>query len=414
MKKRLVLLPTVLTLFLYLFTSPAHAQTSPVSNKDLSADSKVALRTIVPECVTEIDLKAALGEDVYDVEDAWMLNADVCVILRQPLEEEDSELIVLDTRDHTVLSRTPIPYQTYNPEQGFDDGVFYLLMAPLDTDNYNDLFFLVKATVAPDGTVIFDTVPEGLTVMPGGKTAAREAADRSLYAVDLKTNKEELLIQGVAPMTRDSQGASYETFLKYVPCPDDEGYDTLTFPIDEETYYENDMLLWRDFYVYKPLDEYRFVYQVFGWEWGAGYGIYDLKTRTDHRITGRGYLCGMAGNTLYGSALRTDADTLASSPLPPSVQEQLETANAMGSDVDYDISKDGRLLALAGMKSERSDTSTVTITDIQTGNIIKTYEIYNPFAVESSVSFYGDTRCMLFFWPMEHGSAYIYLFDIEE
>jgi len=414
MKKRLILLLFVLPLFLCLVKSPAHAQTSPVSSKALSADSKAARRTIVPEGVTEIDLQVALGEDVYDVEDAWMLNADVCVILRQPLEEENSELIVIDTRDNTVLSRTPIPYYTYNPELGFDDGVFYLLMTRLDTDNYDDLFFLVKATVAPDGTVIVGTVPEGLTVMPGGKTAVREAADRSLYAVDLKTNKEELLIQGVAPMTRDSQGASYETFLKYVPCPDDEGYDTLTFPIDEETYYENDMLLWRDFYVYKPLDEYRFVYQVFGWEWGAGYGIYDLKTRTDHRITGRGYLCGMAGNTLYGSTLRTDADTLASSPLPKTVQEQLETANAIGSDEDYDISKDGRLLALTGMKSRRSDACTVTITDIQTGNIIKTYEIYNPFAVESGISFYGDTRFMVFFQPREHGSAYIYLFDLEE
>ncbi len=414
MKKRLIFLLFFLFLFQSLVKSPARAESSPVSSEELSANSKAALYTVVPEGVTEIDLKVALGDGVYDVEDAWMLNADICVILRQPLEEIDSELIVLDTRNNKALSRTPVPHVPYQSEQGFDDGLFYLQYTSEDEDTYDDFRSYVKVTVAPDGTVMIGTVPNGFMVMPGGKTAIREVVDRSLYAVDLKTNKEELLIQGVAPMTQDSQGASYETFLKYVPCPDDEGYDTLTFPIDEETYYENDMLLWRDFYVYKPLDEYRFVYQVFGWEWGAGYGIYDLKTRTDHRITGRGYLCGMTGNTLYGSALMTDVNNLESSPLPKTVQEQLETANAMECDVDYDISLDGRLLALTGMKSERSDGSTVTITDIQTGNIIKSYDIYNPFALESSVTFYGDTRFMLFFLPREHGSAYIYLFNVEK
>ncbi len=413
----------LLVLSLCLFQSLAHADTSPAGRDELSAGSKVKLRTVVPEGVTEIDLRVALGDDASDVHGAWMLNADVCVILRQLSEAGDDEIIVLDTRDYTVLSRTPIPYITYRPEQGFQDGMFYLLLTPLDTDNYEDLFFLVKATVAPDGTVIIGTVPEGLTVMPGGKTAVREA-DGSLYAVDLKTGKEELLIQGVPQMTRCFDGASYETFLKYVPCPDDVFYDgkyedgspfPITLPIDEDTYYNKDMWLWRDFYVYKPLDEYRFVYKTIGWEWGAGFGIYDLKTRTDHRITGRGDFYGMAGNTLYGSTLRTDVGTLESSPLPKSVQEQLIEAYARDIGVvDYDISLDGRLLALTGMKSRRSDASTVTITDIRTGSIIKAYDIYNPFARERSVSFYSDTRFMLFLHPEEHGSAYIYLFNVEK
>lgn len=423
MKKRLFLLLFFLTLFLCLFQIQANAETSPVSSEELSVDSKVELRTIVPEGVTEIDLRVALGDDASDVYDAWMLNADVCVILRQLSEAGDDEIIVLDTRDYTVLSRTPIPYHTYQPEQGFHDGMFNLLMTPLDTDNYDDLFFLVRATVAPDGTVIISTVPEGLTVMPGGKTAIREA-DGSLYAVDLNTYEEELLIQGVPQMTRDSEGASYETFLEYVPCPDDDVYDgknvdgspfPITFPIDEDTYYDKDMWLWRDFYVYKPLDEYRFVYKVIGWEWGTGFGIYDLKTRTDHRITGRGDFYGLAGNTLYGSTLMADIDTLETSPLPKSVQEQLEEAYAMEVGiVDFSISPDGKLLALTGMKSRRLGASTVTITDILTGNIIKAYDIYNPFAWECSVSFYGDKRFMLFFHPEEHGSAYIYLFNVEE
>ena len=424
MKKRSVLLLLVLSLFLCLVKSPAHAEISPVGREEVSADLPMELRTVVPEGVTEIDLRVALGDDASGVHDAWMLNADILVILRDLSEAGDDEIIVLDTRDNTVLSRTPIPYITYLPEQGFFDGVFYLLLTPIDADVYDASFSYVKATVAPDGTVDIGTASGMLTVMPGGKTAVRRAADASLYAVDLATGEEELLIQGVPPMTRDSGGASYETFREYVPCPDDVGYDgkdaggyplSMTFPIDEDTYYGNDIWFWRDFYVYKPLDEYRFVYKVSGWEWGAGFGVYDLKTRTDHRITGRGDFYGMAGNTLFGSTLMADADTLETLPLPKSVQEQFYEAYAMENGVvDYDISQDGRLLALTGMKSRRSDASTVTITDIRSGGIIKAYDIYNPFAWECDVSFYGDTRFMLFFQPGEHGSAYIYLFDAAE
>lgn len=402
MKRRLVLLLFVLSLLLCLFQSPAYAEIPPAG------------RTVVPEGVTEIDLRTALGDGVADVEYAWMLNADICVLIRQPPGAGESELIVLDLRDNRFLSRTPVPRVMNQPEQGFENGVFYLLLTPLDTENYDIAFYYVKATVAPDGTVDITTVPGGLIVMPGGKTAIREAADRSLYAMDLATYRMERLIQGVAPMTLDWEGASYDTFLKYVPCPDDIGCNELTFPIDEDTYYENALFLWRDFYVYKPLDEYRFVYKVYGWEWGAGYGIYDLKTHTDHRITGSGTLCGMVGNTLYGSALKTDADTLESWPLPVSVQEQLEDANDMGSEAEYGISPDGRLLAVTGTESWSSDTNTVTVTDLDTGRVIKAYDIYNPFAWESSVSFYGDTHLMLFFFPREHGSAYMYLLNTAE
>ena len=409
-----------LSLCLCLFLSPAYAESPPAGNEETSADSSAELRTVVPEGVTEIDLRVILGDGAAGVNYAWMLNADTCVLLRELNEAGDDEIIVLNIRDNTVLSRTPVPYATYDPEQGFSDGVFYLLMTPLD--NYDDMFFVVKAAVTPDGTVNITTVPKGITVMPGGKTAIRQA-DGSLYAMDLKTYKMELLIQGVSQMTRDWEGASYETFLKYVPWPDDVFYDgkyedgypfPITFPVDENTYYDNNIYLWRDFYVYKPLDEYRFVYKVYGWEWGAGYGIYDLKTHTDHRITGRGHLCGMAGATLYGSALKTDMDTLVSSPLPASVQDQLYDATAMESSAGIDFSPDGRLMAITNTKSPyNEDASTVTVTDMETGDI-KAYDIDNPFASEATVSFYDNTRFMLFFYPKENGSAYIYLIDTAE
>ena len=408
MKKRPVLLILIFSLLLCLPCSPVHAETSPVSPDDTSADVPAEQRTIVPEGVQEIDLRDAFKDGAADVHHAWMLNADTCVLLKE-LNGAGDELLVLDMRNNAILSRTPVP-EAYWFEQCFEDGMFCLLMTP--SDNYNDIFFTVKAAITPDGAVNITTVPKGPTVMPGGKTAIREA-DGSLYAIDLKTYKMELLIQGVPSESMYWEGASYETFLKYVPWPDDVGYDEVTFPVDEDTYYDNNIFHWRDFDVYKPLDEYRFVYKVYGWEWDAGYGIYDLKTRTDHRITGRGSLCGIIGNTIYGSALKTDIDTLESSPLPNSVQEQLEYANEMGSCAEFDISPDGRLMALTGKKFWHSDANTVTVTDMETGEI-KAYDIDNPFASESTVSFYDDTRFMLFFYPNENGSAYMYLFEAGE
>jgi hypothetical protein len=379
----------------------------------------------MPEGVTEINLRTVLGDDVLDITDAWMLSADTCVLLWSQREGENYwqflyELIVLDMRDLSILSRTPIPSANYLVDQGWDDRKFCLLFAQEDAHWHGPY---TKATIAVDGTVDVSASPSNLTVMPGGKTAIRKEFEGSLYAVDLATGEEGMLIQGVAGL---GGGLSYEALLKYIPCPDDIGGYTgedpfdvgpldIPFPIDEGEFPGYDIWFFRNFYVYKPLDEHRFVYEVSGWEWGAGYGVYDLQTRTDHRITGRGHFYGMAGNKLFGSTLMTDANTYESSPLPETVQEQFEWISAWEDGwVDHDISPDGRLLALTGMKSRRNDASTVTITDIRTGDIIKTYDIYNPFATEHSVAFCDDTRFVLFCAPEALGSAYIYLFNIEE
>ena len=384
--------------------------------------------TVVPEGVTEIDLRAVLGGDALDVEDAWMLNADVSVILRRLQEIAGYELILLNMRDLSVLSRTPVSHAKYDywREPGREDGAFYLLFTPEGFDWDDPEFSFVKAIISPDGTV--DTsasVPSRRTVMPGGKTAVRKADDGSLYAVDLDTGEEELLIQGVAGFQGEY---SYEAYLGYVPCRDDIEYNvdedgdslSIPFPLDEDSFDDYWPYFYREFYVHKPLDEHRFVYTVSGWEWGAGFGVYDLQTRTDHRITGSGFFYGVVGNTLYGATLMADANTYETSPLPETVRWQLgEVYQMEDGRVDYDISPDGRLLAFTGMKSRYAiygiaDGHTVTITDIQTGEVIKAYDIDNPFASEYSVTFYGDTRFMLFFRPEESGSAYIYLFDAEE
>lgn len=399
------------------------------------AESLADLRTTVPAGMTEIDLRKILGDDALGISNAWMMNENVCVLLRSPLEDGEKELIWLNLQDLSILSRTPVPYEGFFAGQGWEDGTLCLLFEPDGQDFYSHEYYYtydpeityIKAIVAQDGTVSFDGASSKLTLMPGGDTAIREGHYGSLYSVDMDTGEERLLIQGTA----GPYGiVSYEAYLKYVPFRDDEGFYeedangnliSLPFPQDEESYPMYGA--YHGFSMYKPLDEYRFVYVGYGWEWGTGFGIYDLQTNTDHRITGRESFFGMVGNTLYGSILSADANTFASSTLPQPVQDEFERVVDSwwgGSVADYDISPDGMLLALLDTQSMRegsaagSEAHTVTITDIQRGDLVKTFDIDNPFATESTVSFYDDTRLMLFYRPEDLGSAYIYLFDIAE
>jgi hypothetical protein len=427
MKKRPLLLLLVFSLFLYPFQSPAHAAGEH--------------RTTLPEGVTEIDLRTVLCEDAADLENAWMLNSDICILLlSQPEDGEDIyasthyELIVLNMRDLSILSQTPISRVEYYYQQGREGNSFYLLFEPDGAEWYDPAFTYIKATIAPNGVVnIDDSVPNRFTVMPGGKMAIRTADDGSLYAVDLVSGEEDLLIQGVPGLGlfwdygyRDDEIAERfpfwnedgEVLAEYVPFWDELPENWKDWPDGSYPFEPNngDFSI-RQFHMEKPLDEHRFVYSVSSWEWDAGYGIYDLRTRTDHRITGRGFFYGMGGNTLYGSTVRADADTYEPSLIPESVRDQFRWIRESwygNGHLDYDISPDGRLLALTGMKSRSSDADTVTLTDLGTGDLVKAYNIDNLYATEGTVSFYDDTHFILFCVPKENGSAYIYLFNTEE
>jgi hypothetical protein len=179
----------------------------------VSAEGALAeLLTVVPEGVTEIDLRTVFGDDVTDVEDAWMLNADICVILQQLLPEtEGYALFVWDKQNRSILSRTHVPFaEYYRHQQGWENGALYLLFV----DRSGPEFSFTKAIVAQDGTVDVGTsTSSGFTIMPGGKTAVRETGDGSLYAVDLDTGEEELLIQGVAGFQGEYSKAILKVFL---------------------------------------------------------------------------------------------------------------------------------------------------------------------------------------------------------
>lgn len=413
MKMRCLLV--VLFLLICPIVSPAHAATA-------SGFEPASARTIVPDGMREIDLRAVLGSGAISY--IGMVNADICAVVRIEEEAAGNELIVLDVQDLSVLSRTLFSNTAYyRYRKSIEDGVFYLLFEQNDADRNDPKYTSTKVTIVADGTISIENVaPERLLEMPGGQTAIRQADDGSLYAVDLISGEDDLLIQGVSD--KGSPYVDYELALQYVPCWDDDWYmqededggSYVLTPIDKDRFYANDYIgCFREFYVHKALDEHRFVYVGYGWEWGAGYGVYDLQTRTDHRITGRGDFLGMRGDMLFGSVLVADANTYEASLLPETVQAQFEWIMAReDGHVDFDISPDGRLLALLGMKSRRSDAHTLTITDIQTGEIIHDYDIDNPFATEHSVAFYDDTHFMLYSKRRDGGAGYMYLGGIEQ
>lgn len=425
MKKGLTLVYLALHLLLCLFQAPAYGEswmirhgksmTEEADEASVHWESPEERHTIVPTDVTEIDLRTVLGDGAQHVKNVWMLQDNRCIILQtRYVEEEGFEhtIVFWDVEHRSILSQASVSRAEYQTWPGWDDGAFYLLFA-LEQDTSSGTgpseYRYKRASISLDGMVsVDDDMPDRLTMMPGGKTAIRDGADGGLYAVDIATGKEQLLLFGIS--VADMFAAGFNTIAEYVPFWDE-------YRDDEYPYDLVDMNIYfvRDFYVYAPLDEHRFVYGVNGWEWGVGYGVYDLRTRTDHRITGRDYFFGIGGDWLFGEALMADANTYETFPVAASVQEQFGWVMAQeNGHVAYNISPDGRLLALTGMKSRREDASTVTITDLQTGDALIDYNIDNPFAYEYSVDFYDDTHLMLFCRPQEHGSAYLYLFDLTE
>lgn len=410
-----------------------------------ASETQVAL----PKGVTKISLEEILGRDASDITDVWLINENICVLLRYlgegGLYPINDELIVLDAGSGSVLSRTLIPDVDYLSKTDWEDGLLHLKFVQIhyDEETYSEDYYDVKITLDLNGTVSnIIAIPREPVLMADGQIEIHHSNDGSLYAVDVATGEEKILLQGVSD--NGLYTVSYEDAIKYVPFwdeiePGEEEWDGKDYdyscsdffpsPLLECDYDPNDFIMdaFREFYVYKPLDEYRFVYTVSGWEYSAGFGIYDLETYTDHRITGRGALFGLAGNTLFGAMIKADVNTYETFYYPESVKEQLFEVSLNRWIQDYpaycDISPDGKWLVLTGMKTRHrntdydvptfGDVSTASVTNIETGKIVKSYNIDDPYLWEWDLSFYDDTHFMLL-CQSEEGYPIIYLFDIEE
>ncbi len=356
---------------------------------------------------TQVNLSKIIGSEAEHAANAWMLNEEVCALCLQPPEDESMEVLLIQMKDVAVLSRHPVPGATYLEGYGWDGDTFYMEFMAWDAENEDAPPKRIRVSVATDYVVSVREVSRSSITMPDGQTIIREADDGSLYADNLLTKESNLLLQGVrAPYTADLQEVPYELFLQYEASPDEVGYDgtdmegnplPFALPIDEQTFRDNDIWFWRNYHAVKALDDSRFVYTVSGWEWGAGFGIYDLKTHTNYRMTGRGYYYGMVGSTLYGSSLAVDSETYQAKPLPPTVQAQLEKVSALMDEVTvYDISPDGKMMAFLEDVSEDAEYKLMTILDAQTGNTLWVEEVLEGFSGSFNIQFYGNARLMIY------------------
>lgn len=372
--------------------------------------------------VREVDLRPALGDAAGEIVGAWMLDKDSCVLHRLAADTGDEELIILSLQGLSVRARHPITMTSYMKQLTREEGGLSLLF---ETAGQGDgSASALKVQVRPDGQVSMVSLWDGPTAMPDGQVSVSTNEDGSLIATEVATGKQKLLVQGVpASMTEAQQGRAYASYLQYQPFADDVGYDGkdaegspigLQLPLNEAAFQENSLWLARTFYLQEALDAHRFLYTAHGWEWGAGFGIYDLQAQQDHRFTGRGFFYGRHGNKLLGAQVMADLESYEVLPLPASIQEQLEQVSAMEDGrVAFAVSPSVSLFALTGLKSRQDDAHTLSIADISTGEQLFSYDIDNPLAIEDGIDFYDDNHLLLFMSAEEQGSAFLYLFELE-
>lgn len=361
--------------------------------------------------VDRISLDSVLGTASAQVIDARGLGPDAYLLSTRSADGTGMDLTVVHALHHAVIARQHIPEAAFMSAQWWSGGALHLELS----DHMMDT---IQLTVTPEGSISLEEHTEGELSMPGGNTLIRRSPDGSLYSVDKASGRETLLLQGVP--TSEQEAGAYQKYRAYVLVPDDYGYDltddqgrALTHPVSEAVFQENEYMLSRAFHAFGPLDAQRFLYTVTGWEWCAGFGVYDLSTSTDHRITGSGCLFDRKGDRLFGSAVAADAATLETQPLPQPVQAALAAVTEMSDgNVDFAISPDGGLLAIAGMRSRDDSARDLSLLDIQTGALLGEYDTDVEDEREFRVSFLSSDRILLFPSPQEEGPEAMYILQL--
>lgn len=369
---------------------------------------------------TSIDLGRVLNESALHLVDAFVVNEQACALLYQSPGEGQLELIFFDLVGLKALHSVLLSGAESLLSRAMVGETLCLTFTPKGWEEGQPL---LSACVQPDLTVTFGTTRDDEVLLPGGQTAILTAEDGSLVAKDVQTGQETLLIKGIPPSFLTPSGQpDYQSFLQYQPVKDDVGYDgqdaygmQLTLPKTQQEYEENEFQLVRSFHFYQPLSATRFVYAAFGWEWGAGFGVYDLAKKSDHRFTGRGSLFGLKDGKLISTTLIADTQTLQSSPLPKNITGQLEEVVAMeDSVVAYDIAKNGRLLAIAGLNTREEGAPVLRVSDLNTGRALYEAQPLSPDALPQRVAFVGSNRVLLFLLSEEGGPASLQLYTFSE
>lgn len=353
-----------------------------------------------------IDLEELIDSDASKVRGAFVLNQSTCVLVTQTPTNNNMEVVLFDIKDLQVISRASILNVDVLDYQYWCEGTLHLWFRPVFEENNENSDKYVEVIIKQNGQISTSIKRQLIMQMPDGKTGVYSADDWSLVTIDFSSGDMKLLLQGVpdnlSPDRDDNM--SYMRYLKYEQHSDDIGYDLrndngqlISHPLSENDFLENEMWLWRYFTPFEPVDDHRFVYTVYGWEWGAGYGVYDVTASKNYRITGTGKLLGRRGNLLFGSDIVTDIDSFQSSRYPFAIRELFsEMIDQENRKIDFDISPNGKLLVLMG--SKKMNPSTITIYDLKTGNIQYFADIsIPPSAIECQVSFINETSVLLLY-----------------
>lgn len=377
-----------------------------------------AASSLVPLSVRIIDLEKLIGLDANSALDALVMNQSTCVLLIHSPETQNTDIVLFDTDDEQVISATTVTNADVLQGHYWCEGNLYLWLQPSIEENTEKIGEHVEVRITQGRQVSISIKKQEVMVMPGGEIGVFGAPDGSLVALNLMSNSTELLLQGVPDNLSSDRDdlLAYLKYLQYVPHLDEIGYSStnenvppFTHPLSESDFHENEVWLWRYYEPFEPIDEHRFVYAVAGWEWNAGYGIYDMENHVNYRIAGDGMLLGRRGARLFGSNMETDVETYHSRRLPLTMRELLsKIADQEDHTTSFDLSPNGELLAIAGSKT--TGNATISILSTQTGNTQSIVDIPPPFSShECRVSFLNDTSVLLLYLPTGNEVPIMYI-----
>lgn len=260
----------------------------------------------------------------------------------------------------------------YRKQRGHDEDVYFVIYSYVFDDELNHNYGKSETIVYTDYTYESHKYENGVSFYPkfidlGGKHIIKETAYCNFY--DCESGK--ILLNAIF-----------------------EGYDS-----------KDDLRYYYEF----PIDENRFVYSMWGYEWCWGFGIYDFTTGTANDVPGvhdyrpigyrngkiYSYYCehdGSTDNILYV----TDADNLETTPLfdISSFNELWGPAMTPGGD-----------FLLFRERDFDTDSLNIYLYDPDTLEFLKKYTFGNTNLYTNDIRFIDDTRVLI--QPYNKNEVYI-------
>lgn len=230
-----------------------------------------------------------------------------------------------------------------------------------------------------------------------------QSGDRQLLEITLKDD-----LPVTETSTRSEETGGYRVGRYTVTWKDSSLYLGDELLLEGGAWDMDDVTTTRNYLFQQALDDHRFLYQLAGWEWMEGFGIYDIETRTDTFMQGAqndwGFsLCLPIIRNEEGKALTAhltepgwwglsvlDLDTLESTPLPLGHETEEEAISGQ-------LEANGDLTRLALIHNDwETNTHLVEVLDMATGQQLFCWEIdAGLVAGQPQIQLVGDNTLMV-------------------